>query len=236
MAVHPRPRARLAALVAPVLLLAGCGIGPAGSVAPAAAKARSHRPMADPAAGPGTSEAQRPAPDEDQPHELVLSGDLRHLAAGRPDATDAVVELRVVVAGSRSHVTTSVGGQILDQHVVTADAHWLWIPPDLRGAVVDAEWLRLDVAAIEDAGLPLPRHVAAARVPVPAPDDVEIGDLVGGMEVLEVEPLTGHAVRLTMAGVPVPMTLRRRSLPAGTEVELPAGAVDAREVPDLLGG
>lgn len=238
MPVHPRPGARLVALAAVALLLTGCGTARAGSP-PGHDGAGPRRPAVDPAA------ASEPDPDADPPddaalggapHELLLTGDLRALAAGRPDADDAVVELRLVVAGGRQHVSTSVGGQVVDQHVATVDEHWMWIPPDLRGDLVDAEWVHLDVGALEDAGLPLPRHVAAARGPAPVPEDVEVGDVVGGMEVLGVEPLPGDAVRLRLDDVPVPMTLRRRSLPAGTEVELPTGAVDAREVPALLGG
>lgn len=236
MPVHPRPGARPIALALVLaLVLAGCGTGPAGSAAPAADGAGADRAAVDPAAGGGGSGAPA-AGAAGQPYELVLTGDLRDLAAGRPDADDAVVEVRIRVAGPRSRVTTSVGGQIVDQHVVAADEHWLWIPPELRGGLVDAEWLHLDVAALEERGLPLPRHVAAARGPVPVPDDVAAGDVVGGMEVLEVERLAGDAVRLTMADVPLPMTLRRRRLPAGTEVEVPVGAIDARDVPELLGG
>ncbi|HEU5081875.1 MAG TPA: hypothetical protein VFU14_00935 [Acidimicrobiales bacterium] len=238
MPVHPRPGARLVALAAVALLVTGCGTARAGSPPDHDGVGPRQRAV-DPAATSG------PDPDADPPevgavagvpHELLLTGDLRALAAGRPDADDAVVELRLVVAGGRQHVTTSVGGRVVDQHVATADEHWMWIPPDLRGDLVDAEWVHLDVGALEDAGLPLPPHVAAARGSAPVPDDVEVGDVVGGMEVLGVEPLPGDAVRLRLADLPVPMTLRRRPLPAGTEVELPTGAVDASEVSALLGG
>lgn len=233
MPVHPRPGARLAA----ALLLAGCGAAGAGS-SPEHPGAGPRRPAVDPAAASDVAAhpSHATALDAGAPHELVLTGDLRDVAAGRPDADDAVVEVRVVVAGGRQRVTTSVGGRVVDQHVATADEHWMWIPPGLRPDLVDAAWVHFDVGALEAAGLPLPRHVAGARGSAAAPGDVEVGDVVGGMEVLGVEPLSGDAVRLRLADVPVPMTLRRRPLPAGAEVELPTGAVDASEVPALLGG
>lgn len=235
MPVHPHPGARLVALATVVLLLAGCGTARSGSAPGRVADPRA--PAADRPAGPGlpVDPPGGAAPDP-SPHELLLTGDLRVLADGRADAADAVVELRVVVAGGRRHVTARVGGRVVDQHVATVDEHWMWIPPELRPDLVDAEWVHLDVGALEDAGLPLPRHVAAARGRSLAPGEVEVGDLVGGMEVLAVEPLPGDAVQLRLAGVPVPMILRRRPLPAGTEVEPPTSAVDANEVPALLGG
>lgn len=236
MLVHPRPGARLVALAAVALLLAGCGTAGARSSSDDTGPAGSDRPAVDPAAArdPAAAPDARVG-DAGPPHELRLTGDLRDLAAGRADADDAVVEVRVVEAGGRSHVTTSVGGRVVDQHVATADGHWMWIPPELRPGLVDAEWVHLDVGALEDAGLPLPRNVAAARGRAPTPGEVEVGDVVGGMEVLEVEPLAGDAVRLRLVDVPVPMTLRRRPLPEGTEVELPDDAVDVRDVPGLLG-
>lgn len=223
MPVHRRAAA-LAALASTLALsLGGCALDPAG-----------------PAAAGGTGPAPVPAVPAERgarPYEVVLTADLRELAAGRPDAGLGLIETRQVVAGDRTQLVISAGGTVLDQHVTTPDEHWLWVQPELRHDVVEAEWVHLDVAAVEGAGGQLPRHVAAARGRMPGPDEVRVGDDVGGYEVLDVEALPdGGAVRLTVSDLPVPLTLRRRALPATTTVELPRGAVDLRELPGLLGG
>ena len=50
----------------------------------------------------------------------------------------------------------------------------------------------------------------------------------------DVDAIGEGEVHLTVAGVERPVVLRRRALPPGTTVDVPAGAVDVRELPDHL--
>lgn len=224
---RPRPTTllgRAGALLALGALVPACAAGAASAPTTDTATPRTEVD----AAGPRSSAPQRA---RDAPYEITLVADFEAL---EPDLEDAVVEIRHVVVGDRRQVTMSAAGEVLDQHVVTADEHWWWLHPDIRRSVVDIEWIHIDVAEVEAVGGTLPDIVAEARRPLPAPDEVDVGDLVAGREVRTVSHVDEHEVRFTVPGVPVEMVLRRRALPAGTTIEIPAGARDLRELPEAL--
>lgn len=226
---HPRRR-RVRRLLALVLVAAGCGGGPD----PAPLAAPPGPADAVPAAAPVPPPAERrPEPSAtDVPHEIEIT-----IRIGRlPDGTDVAVVLRETVAGDRRHVVIETPEGVVDQHVVTDDEHWWWIAPALRAAVLDAEWVHLDVAEVERAGATLPDLVLDARRPLPGPEELQVGDRVAGYEVVALERLGPDHARAEVDGIDGPVVVRRRSLPAGTTVELPRDATPAREVPALLAG
>lgn len=186
--------------------------------------------LASPAAdGPDEVRADPPGPDE-AAHELTLT-----LPAGvLPDGTEGAVVIRSVAAGDRREVVVETPAGVVDHHVVTADQHWWWIPPAAREAGIAAEWVRIDVAAVERAGGELPDLVADARVPLPAPGDVRAGTDLAGREVLDVEHVGPDEDRLHLAGLERPAVLRRRALPPGTRIEPPQRATSLQDLPDAV--
>lgn len=225
---HPRRR-RARRLLVLVLVAAGCGGGPD----PAPLGAPPGPVDAVPAApAPPPAEPRGEPAATDAPHEIEITIEIGRL----PDGTDVTVVLRETVAGDRRHVVIETPEGIVDQHVVTDDEHWWWIAPALRATVLDAEWVHLDVAEVERAGATLPAVVRDARQPLPGPEELQVGDRVAGSEVVALERLGPDHVRAEVDGVRGPVVVRRRSLPAGTTVELPSGATPVREVPALLAG
>lgn len=233
MPVHPavRPVALLAATLAAVLL-AACSTGAAAPPPRAAA------PDVDPSSDTRSAEEPAPAPpgpsrpDERSPHEVSLVADFGPL----PDGTgNAVVETTWTVdaEGTRRMVVDTPAGHAA-HHVITDDEHWWWLDPAVRETVADAEWIHFDLRAIEAAGGALPDLVAEARVPVPGPGEIHVGQIVAGHEVLAVEPVDDGEVHLTVAGIERPVVHRRRTLPVGTVIELPRDAVDVADLPDVL--
>lgn len=219
------PRTR-AVLVVVVFALTGCA---AGASSPPADDPPSGAPtLVEPAGAADAADAEH-----EPPHELVLVTDI---AAVRP-GHEGEMEVRHVVVGDRRRVTIEFLGDVKDEHVVTAEEHWWWLHPEVRRAVAsDVEWVHVDIGAIREIGGELPAPVAEARTPLLDPAVVEVGDVVGGREVLHVERLGDDEVRLTVADLSVPVVLRRRALPADTTIELPRGAADLRDLADALGG
>lgn len=221
-----RTRTRRGAALAAALSLTACSTGAATEppTAPAPAQA------ADPAAQP-PSDASLVVPAAG-PTEIVLVADLGPL----PDGPGrAVVETTWTTDGAgtvRLVVDTPAG--IAAQHVQTADEHWWWLHPEARRTIVDAEWIHFDLAAIEEVGGVLPDVVTEARQEPPQLQEIAAGDVVAGQEVQAVEVVDDGEVHLTVAGIEQPWILRHRVLPSGTTVDLPAGAVDVRDVPDRL--
>jgi len=219
-----RPHRHRCAALAAALVLTACS---AGSAAPTP---RVPPPSAvDPASGP----SPEPASDlPTGPHEIALVADLGPL----PDGSGrAVVETtwRTDRAGT-VHLAVDTPAGLAEQHVGTADEHWWWLHPEVRRTVADAEWVRFDLDAVEEAGGELPALVVAARQPPPQPDEVAPGDVVAGREVLAVEAVGDDEVQLTVTGIEQPVVLRRRPLRPGTVVAVPSGSVDVRDLPDLL--
>lgn len=223
---HPFRVVRAAVLTTLAFALTGCAAG--ASDAPPADLPSDPRAVVEPAGTPTASDAVH-----EPPHELVLVTDI---AAVRP-GHQGEMEVRHVVVGDRRRVTIELVGDVKDEHVVTADEHWWWLHPEVRRAVaVDIEWVHIDIGAVAEIGRELPAPVAEARAPLPEPDAVEIGDVIGGREVLDVERVGDDEVRLTVADLSVPVVLRRRALPADTIVEIPSGAAELRDLADALGG
>lgn len=208
------------------LLLAACSdraAVPLPSAPPPAA--------ADPASEPVADEPPDD-PAEGGPYEVSLTADFGPLRDG---SGDAVVETvwTVDASGTRQMLVDTPAGPAA-RHVMTDDEHWWWLDPTVRGTVVDAEWVHFDLGRIEQAGAVLPEVVAEARVPLPAPGEILVGQTVAGHEVLAVEVVDRDEVLLTVAGVERPVVHARRALPAGTTVDIPDGAVDVSDLPDVL--
>jgi hypothetical protein len=184
------------------------------------------------AAPPAPPDVVARGPAAPPPHEVTITIEIGQL----PDGSDVAVVLRETVAGDRRHVVIETPEGTVDQHVVTDDEHWWWIAPAVRTAVLDAEWIHIDVAEVERAGATLPDLVLDARRPLPRPEELRVGDEVAGYEVVAVEVLGPDHARAEVDGIGGPVVVRRRALPAGTTVELPRGATPMREVPALLGG
>lgn len=222
MPIRPRHLGCVALVAA--LLLTACSSSGASPSSPAPGSA------VDPSADPAGS--ARPAPEGDGPHEVALVADFGPL----PDGSGrAVVEATWTDdgAGTVGFVLDTPAG-IVDQHVLTAEEHWWWLHPEARRTIADVEWIRFDLDVIAEAGGALPDVVLDARQPPPQPDEIAPGDVVAGREVRVVDAVGQDEVRLTVAGVERPVVLRRRALPPGTTVDVPAGAVDVRELPDHL--
>lgn len=224
MPVHHHVR-RAAALVLTAVLLAGC----AGSGS--AASPRRSAPEVDPAGGPAPG-ADEPVGVADGPHEVRLIADFGPLPDG---SGDAIVETIWTTdgAGTRSLVVDTPAG-IAEQHVMTEDEHWWWLSPAVRATIADAEWIHFDLPAIEAVGGELPPLIARARAATSQPGDIVAGHTIAGLEVRAAEAVSDDEVHLTMSGVERVVVHRRRALPEGTMVELPAGAVDVADLPDVL--
>lgn len=189
-------------------------------------------PASESVSGPLTDATSAPAVGAG-PHEVSLIADFGPLPDG---SGNAIVETvwTVDADGTRQLlVDTPVGPAA--RHVMTDDEHWWWIDPAAREAVVDAEWVHFDLRRTAEVGGALPEVVSEARVPLPPPGEIVVGDFVAGHEVLAVEVVNQDEVNLTVAGVDRPVVHRRRTLPAGTTVAVPAGAVDVGDLPDVLG-
>jgi len=217
------PRTRTATVVvALTALLAACaGPDPAPPPAPSAAR----RP--DPAAARGAT----PAPEAAQaPWEVVLT-----IPAGRDAGGDPVeITVRATTAGPRRELVVDTPAGVVERHVMTDDEHWWWITPLARD-VVDVEWVHLDLAEVDRVGGELPEPVADARAMLPEPGEVAVGSVLAGRQVLRVDRVGPDEERITVADLDDPVRLRRRRLPAGTEVDLPPGATPLRELPQRVG-
>ena len=166
------------------------------------------------------------------PHEVTVTADFGALPDG---SGNAVVETSWTVdAAGTTHVVVDTPAGVAEQHVMTEHEHWWWIHPSAREAIVDAEWVHFDLRAIDEVGGALPDLVAEARAAVPHPGELAVGHAIAGHEVLAVEVVDDDEVRLRMDGIERPVRHRRRALPAGTVVEIPAGAVDVADLPDVL--
>lgn len=219
---------RAVLLVAGALLLTACGATSVAAPPPVHDRAESVDPV-------GSRPADRPDPVDDVtagPHEVSLVADLGPL----PDGSGRAVVESTWTTGAdgtvRFAIDTPVG--LVDQHVFTDDEHWWWLHPEVRRTIADAEWIHLDLRAIADVGGELPDVVGDARHPPPQPQEVGVGDVVAGREVLAVDVVGADEVRLTVTGIELPVVLARRALPEGTVVEVPTGAVGLRDLPDLL--
>lgn len=223
------------ALLAGALLLTSCAAGdPSSSRRSAAptvgdAAARVDPPAAR-SADPGSSDAADRSDVEGRPVELALT---IHVGT-MPDGSEVDIVVRSVEADGRREVTMSSPDGIVDHHVIEGDRHWWWIPPVARELTGGVEWVHLDVAEVEAVG-ELPDLVAGARVPLPEPGDVEVGVVVAGYEVVEVDDVGPDEQRLVLEGLDEPAVLSRRHLPASTRVRLPAGATDLRDLPEAAG-
>lgn len=225
MPVHLVP-----ALLLATALLAGCASSPTeASAARTAPAAGATAPADPPGEGLGAvASAGAPAPAAAAETELVIR------VGTMPDGTEVEVVVRSVEAGGRREVTMTSPDGVVDRHVVDGDDHWWWIPPMARELTGGVEWVHLDVGEVEAVG-ELPDPVAAARVPLPAPGAVEVGAVVAGYEVVSVEDRGPDEQLLVLEGLEEPAVLRRRSLPAGTRIDLPAGATELRDLPEAAG-
>jgi len=216
------PRTTAAALVAVLVpLLAACGD---------AAEPRPVEPAAAPAPDPAAARSG-PRPEAvEGPVEVALT-----IPAGRlPDGTLAEVSLTLTTAGERRELVVDTPAGVVERHVMTEEEHWWWITPLARD-VVDVAWVHVVLAEVEELGGDLPEPVADARASLPEPGDLDVGSVLAGYEVLDVERIGPDEERIALDGLEDPAVLRRRALPAGTTVELPADAVPLRDLPALLG-
>lgn len=227
MPVHPPARSlRKLPVVLAAVLVTACGAGDAGPAPGAAA-----RPTLDPAATAGP-DAPPAAVVGDGAYEVSLVADFGPRSDG---SGDAVVETvwTVDAAGTRRLVVDTPAG-FAAHHVMTDDEHWWWLDPGVRETIADAEWIRFDLRQIEAVGGELPEIVAEARIPLPDPGGIRVGQIVAGLEVLAVEVVSDDEARLTVAGIERPVVHRRRALPAGTILDPPRDAVDVADLPDVL--
>lgn len=232
MPIHRPPRsARVLVVASAAALLVACGTGAAGPPRPSP-------PAVDPA---GLAVPTDPVPDERGeaaadptagPHEISVVADFGPLPDG---SGNAVVETiwTVDAHGTRRLVVDTPAG-FAEQHVMTDGEHWWWLSPEVRETIADAEWVHFDLHAVELVGGRLPDIVTEARTVVPPPPDIVPGQLVAGREVLAAEVVGPHEVHLTVDGVEQPVVHRLRRLPADTTIELPVGAVDVRDLPEVL--
>lgn len=225
----PARPVRAASLVLGALLLAGCGASAAGP-SPTAGP-----PALDPAsvdAEPGAHPGSDADPQADGPYQVSIAVDL----GPRPGATgDTIIETTWTVdaAGTRELVVDTPAGPAA-HHVITDDEHWWWVHPSAREALVDAEWIHFDLRQIQAAGGDVPEVVAEGRVPIPDPGEIVVGQIVAGHEVLAVDDVGDDEAHLTVAGIERPMVHRRRPLPPTTAIDVPDGAVDVADLPDVL--
>jgi hypothetical protein len=188
-------------------------------------------PASESVPGPPTDATTAPAVGAG-PHEVSLIADFGPLPDG---SGNAVVETvwTVDADGTRQLLVDTPAGPAA-HHVMTDDEHWWWLHPSTRQTVADAEWVHVDLRAVEQVGAELPEVVAEARVPLPPPGELVAGQVVAGHEVLAVQVVDRDEARLTVAGIERPVVHRRRTLAEGTTVAVPAGAVDLADIPDLL--
>ena len=216
--------------IAVAVVLGACSTGATGPSRTAPA-----RPAPDPASGTAPdvdpTEPGRPA-HRDGPYEVTLVADFGPLPDG---SGDAVVETTWTVdaTGTRSLVVDTPAG-FAARHVMTDDAHWWWLDPTVRETIADAEWVHFDLRQVEAVGGRLPAIVTEARVPLPDPGGIRVGQIVAGHEVLAVDIVSDDEVHLTVAGVERAVVHRRRPLPARTRVQVPDGAVDVADLPGVL--
>lgn len=211
-------------LLASALVLAGaCRGGPPTAVtAPPAA--------ADPADPPPASDPVAPTGPVAGAVELRLT-----IPVGTsPDGDELAVEIRSVEAGGRRHVVIDTPDGLVDQHVVTDDEHWWWIPPLARPAIGEVTWIHIDLADVEAVGGSLPDVVADARARLPEPGEIEAGTTVAGHRVVEVERVSSDEDRLVLDGIDGTVRLRRRELPADTVVGVPSEATELADLPDAV--
>lgn len=205
------------AAVVAASLLAGCG-------AP--------EPVRPPARPRAAVDAVAEPAVADGPHEISLVADFGPL----PDGSGAaVVETTwsIDARGVQRLVIDTPAGPV-GRHVMTEGEHWWWLGPEVPELVDGTEWIHFDLAAIARAGGQLPDVVADARARLPHPHEVGVGQLVAGREVVAVEVVDDHEVRLRVSGIERPVVHRRRDLPPGTTFELPPHATDVRDLLDLL--
>lgn len=214
-------RAAAGALALAALALPACAGEPPATARPVAPR------RADPPRSPA---GERGEPGSSPAVEVTLA-----IPVGTsPDGVALEVVIRSVEAGGRRRVAIDTPAGTVDQHVVTEDEHWWWIPPLAREAVGAVEWIHLDVDEVEAAGAELPDAVVDARVPLPAPGTIRPGTRVAGYEVVAVESVGAREDRITLAGLDEPARLRLRHLPASTVVEPPIGAVELTDLPDAV--
>jgi hypothetical protein len=222
---------RTTALAVLALVAAACSGPPLPPADPDPSASADPAAVADPPPLPVTEpDRARREGAPDAPQEVSITIPMGEL----PDGTDIVVELREVTADGRRHVVVDTPAGIAEQHVWTDVDHWLWVHPEGRTHVVDAEWIHFPVADIAAAGGALPELVAAAREPLPGPGAIVEGMELAGFEVRRVERVGADEERLHLDGLREPAVLRRRPLPPGTTVEVPDGATSLRELPDAL--
>lgn len=215
----PRTSRCAVAVALTALLLTACGSDPPPAAAP--------DPVADLRAPDPPRSPSPAAPPGGLPVELRLS-----IPVGEaPDGTTLEVVVRSVEVSGRRLVTIDTPAGRVDQHVVTDDEHWWWIPPMAREAVGEVRWIHIDVREVEAVDGQLPDVVTDARLPLPAPGQLRPGTTVAGYEVVDVQRVGPDEDDLTLAGIDGPVRLRRRVLPAGTEVELPPDAVELADLP-----
>jgi hypothetical protein len=216
--------AALPVLLASTLVVGACrGEPPAAAteVPPVAADRAAPPPAPDPAAPTGRSA---------EAVELRLTIPVGTTPAG----DELVVEIRSVEAGGRRHVVIDTPDGMVDQHVVTDDEHWWWIPPVARPAIGEVTWIHIALADVEAAGGSLPDVVADARAPLPEPGEIDVGTAVAGHRVVEVERVSPDEDRLVLAGLEGTARLQRRRLPAATVVDLPSEATELADLPEAV--
>lgn len=229
MPIRPRPipLGPCVALAA-VLLLGACSASAAGPSADPVPRAPAR--TVDPVG------ANRPEPDPVAEvagaHEIALVADFGPLPDGSGRAVVETTWTRDATGTIRFAIVTPAG--LAEQHVLTDAEHWWWLSPEVRGTIADAEWIRFDLAAVEEVGGELPDIVVEARRPPPQPHEIAVGDVVAGREVLAVEVVGDDEVHLTVAGVERPVIHVRRPLALGTTIDLPTGAVDVADLPGVL--
>lgn len=212
---------RPCAAILAALVLASCAAAPA---------AEPDQPVVHPTGiDPPSATGAEPG---DVAHEIVVVADLGALPDGSGRAVVTTTWTTDAAGTVRFAIETPAG--LAEQHVHTATEHWWWMPPPVRPAIVEAEWIRFDLDEVAAAGGTLPDVVAAARRPPPELHDLTVGDEVAGRAVLAVEVVRDDEIHLTVAGIERPVIHRRRALPASTRIDRPAGAVDVADLPGAL--
>lgn len=208
-----------------VALAIGClSVAACGGDAPSAVAPEVPRPADPPRSGAVAATTSEP------PVEISLT-----IPVGTgPDGQVLELEIRSVEAGGRRHVVIDTPAGRVDQHVVTDDEHWWWIPSVARAVAGGLEWVHIDMDEVEAAGGEVPDLVADARERLPAPGEIGEGTTVAGHRVVRVERVGPDEDRLMLAGVEGFARLRRRMLPASTVIDAPRGAVELADLPELL--
>lgn len=223
------PRSRFAALLAAALALAACG--GAGADHPRDPDPAVLPAEPSPAAGGvGTGSAVPPATAA--AHVVTITTEVQP-AGGGPSSP---VHVRATVVGRRRHVVVDTPLGPMGEHVVTPDHHWFRLPPSVADPLgFPTDWIHVPLAELDLAGVELPPSLAEVRAPLPDPADVSVGDLVYGTRTIT-EVVPGDAGDTVVLGLDDgrAVRLQRRPAPAGTTVTPPAGAVDVRELPELV--